>query len=263
MSRWSRSRRCASVVVRCPGLLTRPCLRKRFGTRRLLGLLALPVTRRLLAMAGIAVAGWLLGAAGQAHADTVPGARLPSAVAHTGRHVIAITRDMPPLHAAAPAVHVPGAVLRHSRLPLIPAAPSRAAGGVAGAVRPGTSEVTADPSRAPRHPGHGHGHRAAAGRGPVTSTGPFAATGASEKASADHATRSRVPAPAMPRMPQQLPHRAQALPPSVGDGVIQTGLWRAPGFGAASGRSRASALIVRTVPPAVRTAADEPSFSPD
>jgi hypothetical protein len=64
-------------------------------------------------------------------------------------------------------------------------------------------------------------------------------------------------------MPQQSPHRAQALPPSIGDGVTQTGLWRAPGFGAVPGRSRASALIVRTVPPAVRTAADEPSFSPD
>jgi hypothetical protein len=243
VSRWSRSRRCTSVVTRC------------------LGLLARPVARRLLTMAGIAVAGWLLGAAGQAHADTVPGARLPSAVAHADRHVTVITRDMPPMRGAAPAVHVPRSVLPHSHSPLIPVPPSRAAGGAAGAVRPGTSEVTADPSRAPRHPGHGH--RAATVRGPVVNTGPFAATGASEKASADHATRSRVPAPAMPRMPQQLPHRAQALPPSLGDGVTQTGLWRAPGFETASGRSRASALIVRTVPPAVRTAADEPSFSPD
>ncbi|GAA0336037.1 hypothetical protein GCM10010151_27170 [Actinoallomurus spadix] len=97
----------------------------------------------------------------------------------------------------------------------------------------------------------------------MTSTGPVAATGASEKVSVDHATRSRVSAPVMPRVPQQLPHRAQALPPSSGDGVTQTGLWRAPGFGAASGRSRASAPIVRMVPPTVRTAADEPSFSPD
>ena len=62
----SRSRRLASVVARCPGALARP------------------VTRRLLLTVGIAVAGWLLGAAGQAHADTVPGARLPSVAANAG-----------------------------------------------------------------------------------------------------------------------------------------------------------------------------------
>ncbi|MCO5968279.1 hypothetical protein [Actinoallomurus soli] len=251
--RWSRSRRCTSAAPRRPGL--------RALARRLHGLLARPATRRLLTMAGIAVAGWMFGATGQAHADTVPGARLPSVVAHAGSQVTRLPGDLPPLRAAVPAVHVPRTALRHSHPPLIPVSPAPAAGGSAGAVRPGTSEVTADPSRAPRH--SGHGHRVAAGRGPVTSTGPVAATGASEKVSVDHATRSRVPAPVMPRMPQQLPHRAQALLPSIGDGVTQTGLWRAPGFGAASGRSRASALIVRTVPPAVRTAADEPSFSPD
>ncbi|GAA4620396.1 hypothetical protein GCM10023196_004210 [Actinoallomurus vinaceus] len=249
---------------------------------RLLSVLARPATRRLLAMAGVAVAGWLLGAAGQAHADTVPGARLPHAAAPAGGHVT--TRDIPPLRAAAPAVHLPRTALRHPRPPLIPVSPSRAADGVAGALRPGTSKITADPSRAPRQSGHGqramtghsghgnramagrsgHGHRAAAGGGPVTSTGRFAATGASEKASAVHATRSRGSAPAVPRMPRPLPHRAQALPPSTGDGLTQqAGLWRAPGFGAASGRPRSSVLRVGPVPPAVRTAADEPSFSPD
>lgn len=265
VSRWSWSRRSASV----------PCR---------LGVLARPVTRRLLAMAGVAVAGWLLGAATQAHADTVPGARLPHAAAPAGGHVTATSRDVPPLRAAALAVRLPRTAQRHPHSPLIPASPSQAAGGVAGALRPGTSKITADPSRAPRqsgdgrravtgHSGHGnratvgrsgHGHRAAAGGGPVTSTGPFAATGASEKASAVHKTRSRGSAPAVPRMPRPLPHRAQALPPSVGDGLTQqAGLWRALGTGAASGCPRSSVLLVGAVPPAVRTAADEPSFSPD
>ena len=68
----------------------------------------------------------------------------------------------------------------------------------------------------------------------------------------------------MPGCHAPLPHRAQALPPSAVDGgIYQVGTWRTTRTGAAPRRAAIPALLTGAVPPAVRTAADEPSFSPD
>jgi hypothetical protein len=241
--RRSRVRRLASVAVRCPGLLARP------------------VTRRLLMMAGIAVAGWLLGAAGQAHADTASGARLPSAAAHAGRPVAAIADHVLPVRRVAPAVRTAGAAIRHSGPPAMLALPPATASAITGAPQPRTLADAAGPSRTQRH-SDPRSHAGIAG-GPLTHTGPLAVTGASEKASTAHGARSTVPAPSTPRLPRPLPHRAQALPPSAGNDVNQAGLSRTIRPGAACRRPVIPALLAGAVPPAIRTAADEPSLSPD
>jgi hypothetical protein len=212
-------------------------------------------------MAGIAVAGWLLGASGQAHADTVPGARLPSAAAHAGRSVAAVTRHVPAVRGAVPAVRTAGTAFRPSRPPAILALPPVTAPVVTGAPRPRASADMAGPSRTQRH-GDSGSHAGVAG-GPLGHIGSHAVTGASEKASTARMARSTVPVPSMPRLPRPLPHRAQALPPSAGDGVNQAGLWRASRLDTACRRPVTPALLARAVPPAIRTAADEPSFSPD
>lgn len=239
----SRMRRLTSVVVRCPAALARP------------------VTRRLLLTAGIAFAGWLLGAAGQAHADTASGARLPSVAAYAGGHVAAVTGHVPLVRRVVPAVRTSEAALRPSRPPAILALPPATAPVLSGAPRPRASVDTGGPSRTRRH-ADPDAH-AAIGGGPLTHTGPHAVTGASEKASTAHAARSTVPAPVLPRLPRPLPHRAQTLPPPVAGGIDQPGLCRTIRLSAACRRALISALHTGAVPPAVRTAADEPSFSPD
>jgi hypothetical protein len=194
-----------------------------------------PAARRLLMMAGFVIAGWLLGVAGQAHADTVPGARLPSDVSQVTRHV-------------APAVRMVRTVLAPARPPAILALPPAVAPAKTGTPRPRTPAGTAGPSRTRRHGVAGHRH---AGR-PVIHTGSRAVTGASEKASTEHA-------PSMPR--PQLPQRTKTLP--AGSGVDQTGVRRTIEPGTARRRSAFPILRPGAVPPAIRTAADEPSFSPD
>ncbi len=235
----SRSRRFASVVARCPGALARP------------------VTGRLLVLVGIAVAGWLFGAAGQAHADTVPGARLPSVATHAVRPVTDVTRPL--VRRVVPAVRTTGADLRPSRPSAILALPPVTVSVKTGAPRSSTPTDTAGPSRTHRH---GDVHVRVAG-GPLTHSGQHAVTGASEKASTAHVARTTVPVPFMPRLPRPLSHRAQALPPSSVDGVHLVVPWRVIRTGAAPRRAAASAPLAWAIPPAVRTAADEPSFSPD
>jgi hypothetical protein len=228
------------------------------------------VISRLLVMTGIGVAGWLLGATGPAHADTVPGARLPGIAVETGAivgHVLPAHRDVmavprtvlavPNTITAGPdtIITVPTAVrkaLAPARPSAILALPPVARPALSGLPRPHPPAGTAGPSRTRRH-GHSGFHAGIAG-GPVTHTGTHAATGASEKAS-----KRFMPRPPQPLRP--LPRRAKALPPSAGSGVdqgvrrrIEPGTARRPAF---------PVLRAGAVPPAVRTAADEPSFSPD
>ena len=237
----SRSRRLASVVARCPGALARP------------------VARRLLILVGIAAAGWLLGAAGQAHAETVPGARLPSAAAHATRPVADVTKPL--VRRVVPAVRTTEAALRPSRPSAILALPPVTVPVKTGIPRSSTPTDTAGPSRTHRH--GDAGVRAGIAGGPLTHSGQHAVTGASEKASTAHVARST--APFMPRMPRPLPHRAQALPPSsVDDGGHPAASWRSGSTtDAARRRAVSSAPLAWAVPPVVRTAADEPSLSPD
>lgn len=252
-------RRLASAVACCPGIVALPVMRS--VTR--------PMIRRLLMMAGVAVAGWLLGVAGQAHADqahadTVPGARLPSVVAQTEH---AITDPVLGERDVVPAVQKAGAVLAPARPPAVLALPPAAKPVLTGVLRPRTPVGSAGPSRTRRH--GDAGSRAGISGGPVTHIGPHAVTGASEKASADHAAqrpkhRPAHRAPSIPRQPRPLPQKGQALPPSATDGGNhQAGVRRKTEPGTAQSRLAIPILRTGTVPPAVRTAADEPSFSPD
>jgi hypothetical protein len=247
----SWSRRLVSVAARCPGALARP------------------VTRRLLMTAGLMVAGWLLGSAGQAHADTVPVARLPSVAAHTGAQVADVTdvsRHVPLVSRVVPAVpttditQVTGTVLRSSRPPAILALPPVAAPVKTGVPRPRRPADMGGPSRTRRH-GVPGSHARASG-GPLGHTGPLAVPGASEKDSTAHTVRSVAPVPVPLRTPQPLPNRALTPPPpSGGDG--QPGLCRSGRPDAVCRRVLISTLLAGFVAPVIRTAADEPSFSPD
>jgi hypothetical protein len=229
--------------------------------------IARPMIRRLLMMAGVAVAGWLVGVAGQAHADqahadTVPGARLPSVVAQTEH---AITDHVLTERHVVPAVRKTRAVPAPARPSAILALPPAAKSALIDTPRPRTPAGSAGPSRTQRH--GDAGSRAGISGGPVTHIGPHAVTGASGKASthrAKHKARAAHRAPSIPRQPRPLPQKGQALPPSVSDGGIhQAGVRRKTEPGTAHRRPAIPILRTGTVPPAVRTAADEPSFSPD
>jgi hypothetical protein len=248
-------RRPASVAACCPDIPALPVMRPvmRAATR--------PMIRRLLMVAGVAVAGWLLGVAGQAHgdqahADTVPGARLPNVVAQTGH---AITDPVLGERDVVPAVRKTGAALAPARPPAILALPPAVKSVLTDAPRHRTPVGSAGPSRTRRH--GDAGSRAGVSGVPVSHIGPHAVTGASEKASTDGATHT---APSFPRQPQPLPERGHALPPSAGDGGIhQAGVRRKSEPGTAQSLPAIPILRIGTLPPAVRTAADEPSFSPD
>jgi hypothetical protein len=248
----SRVRRLAFAVARCPKLIALPVMRS----------VARPVIRRLLMMAGVAVAGWLLGVAGQAHADTVPGVRLPSVV-EQAEPVTAIAAHVLDEHRVVPAVHRAGAVLAPARPPAILALPPAATSALADAPRPRTPAGSAGPSRTRRH--GGAGSRTGVSGGPVIHIGPHAVTGASEKASTDRVARAAVPAPSIPRQPRPLPQRGKALLPPSADsgGPHPAGVRHRSEPGTAHSRPAIPILRSRPLPPAVRTAADEPSFSPD
>jgi hypothetical protein len=226
---------------------------------------ARPVTRRLLMMVGVGVAGWLFGVAGQphadqAHADIVPGARLPSVAAQT-EHVTATAARVLGERRVVPAVRKAGAVLAPARPSAILALPPAVLDRLdrLETPRPRTPVGSAGPSRTRRH--GDAGSRAGVSGGPVSHIGPHAVTGASEKASTDGVTHT---APSFPRQPQPLPERGHALPPSAGDGGIhQAGVRRKSEPGTAHSLPAIPILRIGTLPPAVRTAADEPSFSPD
>ncbi|WP_460359716.1 hypothetical protein [Actinoallomurus bryophytorum] len=229
---------------------------------------ARPVTRRLLMMVGVAVAGWLLGVAGQAHADqahadTVPGARLPGVAVRT-EHVTATAARVLGERRVVPAVRKAGAVLAPARPSAILALPPAVIDKLGeldkfDSPRPRTPVGSAGPSRTRRH--GDAGSQAGVSGGPVSHIGPHAVTGASEKASTDGATHT---APSFPRQPRPLPERGHALPPSAGDGgTHQAGVRRKTEPGTAYSLPAIPILRIGTLPPAVRTAADEPSFSPD
>jgi hypothetical protein len=259
--RWVR--RLASAAARCPGVLALPVTRS----------VVRPVIRRLLMMAGVAVAGWLLGVAGQAHADqayadTVPGARLPSVTAQA-ESVTAIADHLLPTRRDVPAVRKARTVLAPARPPAILALPPAATSALADATRPSAPVGSAGPSRTRRH--GVAGSRAGVTGAPVRHIGTHAAPGESGKASADHGSHrakkrmtKTAPVPSTPGQPGPLPQRGQALPPSADNGVThQVGVRRRTEPGTAHSRPAIPILRTGTVPPAVRTAADEPTFSPD
>lgn len=267
----SRARGHASATACRPGDLVPPATQPVRASARATARLAI---RRLLFIAGVGVAGWLLGVAGQthadqAHADVVPGARLPIVVAPVEDVTALAAHVLPPQRDVDQAVHNVRTTLAPVRPPAILALPPAAAPS-----RPRTPVGTAGPSRTRRH--GDAGPRAGVSGGPMIHIGSHAVTGASERVSADrvphkaHATvrkhrKAHTSAPSVPRQPRPLPQRGQALPPSADSGGVihQVGVGRKTEPGTAHRRPAFPILRSGTVPPAVRTAADEPSFSPD
>ena len=240
--------------------------------------------RRLLAVAGLAAAGWLLGHAGQAHADTVPepvtaaqSGTVPSSTAEQPvRRATAVTttvtRAIPasPAHSAGrgtgggvadkavtalgdPVVAMPRADITHD-LPARPSAllnsPSKLKGGARVSRAQGISWAGRPMGKAAMIRARTAGNFAA----------PAARSAAPKKKARGERTvfrtvgSSPAPAPGLPRPDRQ---RVGVVPPLPSGGhMVKAGSLDRPA-------PLMLAPVVGAVPPAVRTAADEPSFAPD
>ncbi|CNE79362.1 Uncharacterised protein [Mycobacterium tuberculosis] len=221
----------------------------RMGPVRLRRVVAGRAVQRLLVLGGLLIAGWLLGCAAQsAHADELPAPEpAASAVAKTpvlGRAVTAV-HEREPVRRVVRAVvaKAPRPVLREPGTP-----PVRGDESVLPAA--GMSEVAAKAVQAPASHVHRRSHdRGAPAVSQVSRTGP----------SMGHVTRDAVRHPAVPAPQQHGDHSAGGGLGTGGPaaGFPSTGSW-------APAPPRASvARVVGAIPPAVRTAADEPSFAPD
>ncbi|NEA23863.1 hypothetical protein [Actinomadura bangladeshensis] len=217
---------------------------------RLRRVVAERAVQRLLVLGGLLIAGWLLGCAAQAaHADELPPP--PSAagvVAKTpvlGQAVTAV-HEREPVHRVVRAVvaKAPRAVTQEPATP-----PTRDIPAIPVAGRLDAASKVAQPAPASHvHPGP-QGSRSAPTVLQVSRTRP----------SIGHVTSHDVRHPAVPA-PQQHGDHSAAGGVAIGGltaGVPNTGSW-------APAPPRASvARVVGAIPPAVRTAADEPSFAPD
>ncbi|GAA1848221.1 hypothetical protein [Actinomadura bangladeshensis] len=216
---------------------------------RLRRVVAERAVQRLLVLGGLLIAGWLLGcAAHSAHADELPPPPAASVVAKTpvlGQAVTAV-HEREPVRRVVRAVvaKAPRAVTQEPATPPardVPAVP------VAGPLD--AASKVAQPAPASHvHPGP-RGSRGAPGVLHVSRTRP----------SIGHVTSHDVRHPAVPA-PQQHGDHSAAGGLAIGGltaGFPNTGSW-------APAPPRASvACVVGAIPPAVRTAADEPSFAPD
>ncbi|GAA2607912.1 hypothetical protein SMC26_17650 [Actinomadura fulvescens] len=230
------------------------------------------LVHRLLVLAGILVVGWLIGGA-QAHAEEGPAADASRIVARTP----VVSEFLGTREAAKKAVRdtakgvvadtaedvLPGRDLNVVRPDLPLPVPSEDVTGKAGgaATKPAASETHGSSRAVKRAADAAHGDRAEP-RVPDAS-GTFK-TAAKSGSAVSYATMQH-PAPApSPLSPLQAPAQAGTI--GSASGVTLPG-----GFGALLARSSWTAARPRpvfvpgygTVPPAVRTAADEPSFSPD
>ncbi|WP_131737328.1 hypothetical protein [Actinomadura roseirufa] len=199
------------------------------------------VLRRLLAVAGLVIAGWLLG--GVAHADELPAT---SEI---------VERAAPPVlgrvvnQVVTPSVPMPVSVPEVARRPVVMAPVPDAHAAPVQAVparhrRPAKAPVPLPRAHAPRVQ-RPHLARSAGVR--------------KEKAAPQMRRVRHTPAPVAPaHAPADSRSKIGGLSPSGGP----VGLPGAPAW--ALGRPRVSPPpALRPVPPAVRTAADEPSFAPD
>lgn len=203
--------------------------------------------QRLLVLGGLLIAGWLLGCAAQsAHADELPppAANVVAKTPVLGQAVTAV-HEREPVRRVVRAVvaKAPRTVTQEPvTLPIrdISAAP------VAVARLEAVSKVAPVPAS--------HVHRRLDDRG-----APTVLQVSRTRPSIDHAMRHDVRHPAVPAPQQHGDHSAVggfALG-GLTAGFPDTGSW-------APAPPRASvARVVGAIPPAVRTAADEPSFAPD
>lgn len=258
--------------------------------------------RRLLVLGGLLVAGWLLGGAGQAHAAGTPdpGAAAPRSVlgdaaervdrlddvatsalgGREGRRPptrIAV-RDLPRSEATpAPGASSPGRLRGAVRAALgdtlraatrgSPVRPEindlrgtiqRALTGVTSAVS-SVDGAGSGLSWAPRHRGAAPvGHH---GSAEAHSIGAAAGSGASKSIAGGRARPSCAhPAPSpVPDLPRPLAPQAGTMSPGGPAG----GLGHVQRFWSAIRPALAGPPAMGVIPPVVRTAADEPTFSPD
>jgi hypothetical protein len=217
----------------------------------------LPIARRLLAVAGLVFAGWLLGTSGQASADTT-GPAVTGAAAHAAAHVATNAADQA-VAGLAQSLERP---LPESE---ITGLPDQAVHSVVKTVKKdGVAREVRRPARPMVHPQRPRERGVASAgtaRKPVTAEAPqrhvIKVKGIKNKRHVERAP-----------MPVRQPYSPEvgSLLPQAGGGVVMGGWMAAP--------CRAGSFVVRrpvlvlapwigALPPVVRTAADEPSLSPD
>ncbi|NDU74584.1 hypothetical protein GWI34_18380 [Actinomadura sp. DSM 109109] len=216
--------------------------------------------RRLLVLGGLLIAGWLLGCAAQsAHADELPPPPVTGAVEKApllGRAVHAV-REGGPVREAPP-IADPVGIVR-----VAPPEPreEKAARDVAPPRSEAPVEPVAEPVSEPE-PERAVTEVAAAPEAHRRPPAPAASHPSRTRPGAGHAARHA----AVQDHPAPMPVPEKPGPQSATGGFALTGV--TAGFPAAGTRvpvpHRASPRPVSgAVPPAVRTAADEPSFAPD
>ncbi|MGH3388322.1 MAG: hypothetical protein ACRDOO_05530 [Actinomadura sp.] len=238
-----------------------------------------PGVRRLLVIAGIAVAGWLLGGAGQAHAEALPGPAADASGAVLGT--------------AAELTGGTGATSGGASVPGVSSVPRKVTGDLtrslcavrcAYPVRPST--VLDPPSDIERiatelapaldwsertdpgvswTPRRHHGVDAdAADRSGAKSPRPRAASGASKADRMVETAAVAHPAPTPGRdLPRPHAPQAGAFLPVAGSTLFGGGLADLPRTGFVTRVPLIRVPMPAAVPPAIHSAADEPSFSPD
>ncbi|HEU5155822.1 MAG TPA: hypothetical protein VFU43_02420 [Streptosporangiaceae bacterium] len=238
------------------------------------------VLRRLLLVGALAFAAWLLGGTGQAHAapgegpGPGPGAAAIGSLRHSdapaktlagGGAVRLVTAAVRPSHGivrrVVPSAVSAGELVRRARaLERVATSPTGHRGAdVASAPRHRGVEVSGD-RMGPRHR-HVHAHGARRGAAP-----PATVVAATDTGRGGHANART--APATPAPPVAFPCGAtgeRGALPSPGSasagGPATAGHTARPA--AAPRRSVALISVLGAVPPAVRTATDEPAVSPD
>ncbi|TDE35708.1 hypothetical protein [Actinomadura sp. 6K520] len=209
---------------------------------RLRRVAAAPAVRRLLVLGGLLIAAWLLGSAAQpAHAD-----ELPVAPAKIIEEAPVLGDAVKTVHRAEPVPRVVQAVVEKPREPAaVRDMPSSVAA-------PEADEAGVSVAAAPRH----QRQLRAPERGRAKAAVEAAAPAAQDEVS--------PPVVQDPPAPPPAPDRPDG--PSAAGGSAFSGVTAAvPNVAAwAPAPPRASGLhAIGAVPPAVRTAADEPSFAPD
>jgi hypothetical protein len=216
----------------------------------------LPVARRLLAVAGLVFAGWLLGTSGQASADTT-GPAVAGAATHIATHTAA--------QAVAGLVQSLERPLPESEITGLPAQAVRAVVKTVkkdGAVREVRRPVR--PMVHPQRPRERGVVSSETARKPVAAVAPQRHV---SKVEGTHTVKNKRHVERAP-MPVRQPYSPEAgsLLPQAGGGVVMGG-WMAAPFRAGSSVVRRPVLVlapwIGALPPVVRTAADEPSLSPD
>ncbi|MES9538795.1 hypothetical protein [Actinomadura sp. NPDC000600] len=214
-----------------------------------------PCVRRLLVLGGLLIAGWLLGCAAQsAHADEQPPELVTGVVAKTPvlGDAVQTVQERPPVREASGVTELVEVVRAVTQAPPREENAPRD-------VSPPKADVRVEPvvKRKPRP------HVTKVAAAPGTHRRPHVSRSVSRlRPSAGHEVRHV----AVQHRPEPMPAPERPGTHSVTGGFIATGI--AVGFPAAGAwvpapRQASLRQVFGAVLPAVRTAADEPSFAPD